>query len=118
MCCWDRELAIDIDEGTSGITVVLRGELDLSSHQRMYRIVGEALEAATRGPGSCVIDTAGLHYVDCSSLRALASLSRRARDRGIEFALLAPTPIVRRMLRLTGYDSELQVVSWSGVGFR
>ena len=117
MCCWS-ELTVDVDESATAVTVVLRGELDLSSHERLRRVVGDAISAATRDSRVCIIDTSGLHYIDCSSLRALAALSRHARDRKVDMVLLRPSPIVRRMLRLTGYDRELRVVSWSGVRAR
>jgi anti-anti-sigma factor len=118
MCCGEHELAIDIDHGLGAVTVVLRGELDLSSHARVRRVMGEAIEAAARAARCCVVDASGVDYIDCSSLRALASLARRASDRNVEVVLCRPAPIVLRMLRLTGYDRELRVVSSSGPRLR
>jgi anti-anti-sigma factor len=110
VCCGDHDLSVDVRTTPSAITVVLVGELDLASHDRIRMVVGTAIdEASAHHHARVVVDASGLSYVDCSSLRTLSSLAARARERGTELVLSRPTPLVRRMLRLTGYEGELRV---------
>ena len=85
------------------VVVALRGELDVTC-------AAEATAAVTVGaaPGQLVIvDLAGLHFIDCAGLRALAAAQRQARQDGGDVLLAAPDGLVRRLLALTGLDSVL-----------
>jgi len=91
------------------IVVALHGELE----------IGEAADTAAtitaiagRGLGRehCVIvDLEALEFIDCASLRALASAQQRARRAGGEVLLAAPTGAVARLLDLIGLGEVLGV---------
>jgi anti-anti-sigma factor len=108
--CWDGELTVAVDANASAVTVVLQGELDLAAHDRLRRAISQAIDDAARAGRACAVDLGGVRYIDCSSLRELASLAASARERATQLVIVRPSPIVRRMLRLTGYEGALSVV--------
>jgi anti-anti-sigma factor len=108
--CWDGELTVGVDANASAVTVVLRGELDLAAHERMRCAIRHAIDDAAHAGRRCAVDLGGVRYIDCSSLRELASLAESAREAATRLVIVRPSPIVRRMLRLTGYEGVLSVV--------
>ena len=85
------------------VVVALRGELDVTCAAEIAAAVGVGA-----APGQLVIvDLAGLDFIDCAALRALAAAQRRARHDGGDVLLAAPDGPVRRLLALTGLDSVL-----------
>jgi anti-sigma B factor antagonist len=82
------------------VTVVsLRGELDISGSSALQAYLND-IGPSTRS--HCVLDLAGLAYIDCSCLSVLVGYCREIRARGSSFALARPQPIVRRILSVSG----------------
>jgi anti-anti-sigma factor len=108
--CRDSELTVAVDAGPSAVTVVLQGELDLAAHDRMHSAISHAIDDAARAGRACAVDLGGVRYIDCSSVRELVTLAASARERATQLLIVRPSPIVCRMLRLTGYDGALSVV--------
>lgn len=101
----EPDFSAERDDRDAATVLVLRGELDLNSAERLL--------AAAAGPakgGRLVLDLAGLAFVDSAGLRALMNLDLRARAEGWEFALAAPAPAVLRVLTLTGFDKRLSIL--------
>ncbi|HWM96533.1 MAG TPA: anti-sigma factor antagonist [Streptosporangiaceae bacterium] len=87
------------------VVVALRGELDLVDAAD----VAAALAAAVaRGPG-IIVDLAGLEFIDCSGVAALARGRRRARQAGGDLLLAAPRQRVLRVLAITRLAGEFSV---------
>jgi anti-sigma B factor antagonist len=79
------------------VVIALRGELDVCT---ATSVVPALLESATSGAG-IIVDLADLAFMDCSSLRALASAREQARRAGGDLLLVGPQPGVLRLLLLT-----------------
>lgn len=70
----------------------------------------EVREALAGGVKNVVIDLSSTSFMDCTGLGALAALSKSARkcNGGIAVHFINPTPLVRRIVGLTGLDSLFQ----------
>jgi len=79
------------------VVVALRGELDVCT---AASVVPEFMAPATSGAG-IIVDLADLAFMDCGSLRELASAREQARRAGGDLLLAGPQPIVLRLLHLT-----------------
>ncbi|MGE5132195.1 MAG: STAS domain-containing protein [Gemmatimonadota bacterium] len=87
---WDHDLA----------TIVLRGELDITSASRAERCLAGVL---SRKPCRLVVDVAGLAFMDTQGVKLLAR-ARRGLPAGRDVIIRDPNPSVHRMLALTGID--------------
>jgi|HubBroStandDraft_6_1064221.scaffolds.fasta_scaffold1142425_1 anti-sigma B factor antagonist len=80
------------------VVIALHGELDIADAAD----VAAALVAAAVGRTGIVVDMAGLTFIDCSGVRALALARARARHGGCALTLAAPRRVVLRVIALTG----------------
>jgi anti-anti-sigma factor len=79
------------------VVIALRGELEL-------RTAASVVPAFTAPAGSgtrIVVDLAHLSFMDCNSLRELATVRAQARRAGGDLLLAGPQPIVLRLLVVT-----------------
>ncbi|MFE5394035.1 anti-sigma factor antagonist [Streptomyces sp. NPDC056568] len=83
-----------------GHTVLeLRGEIDIASAAE----VAPHLDREAGRPGArVVLDLGGVDFFDCSGLRLLYRVRRRALDHGGQVHLVCTHPLTLRMLRITG----------------
>jgi len=58
---------------------------------------------------SLIIDMSALDFIDCRALGALLRVRALARRGGGDVVLVAPQPLVRRLLALTGNDETFWV---------
>jgi anti-sigma B factor antagonist len=85
--------------------VALCGELDLTGPAD-----AEAAITALVARGQyLVIDMSALDFLDCSALGALLRVRALARRGGGDVVLVAPQPLVQRLLALTGNDEVFWV---------
>ena len=84
------------------LVVSLSGELDLTNIERVRSSIGDALTAGTE---RLVIEVSGLAFMDSSGLALLASFARKIP----EIEVRDPTPIVRRLIDLSGLAEILNV---------
>jgi len=99
-------LKVSVASGQSGPVLVLVGEADVTSVERL----DQALDAQLAGQaGQLTIDVTELRYVDSAAMRALmtAAMKARAQDGGV--TLLNPQPLVARMLDLLCADQVLSI---------
>src|ERR1700722_572729 len=87
------------------VVVALRGELDLVDAADM----APALAAAVAREPRIIVDLAGLEFIDCSGVAALARGRRHARQAGGDLLLAAPQPRVLRILAITCLVCEFYV---------
>ncbi|HEY0934471.1 MAG TPA: STAS domain-containing protein [Trebonia sp.] len=85
-------------EGDGRAVVALRGELDVTD----AAVAGAALTGIVACHPDVVIDLAGLAFLDCCGLRALAGAREQARQAGGDLQLAAPQGLVLRVLSLAG----------------
>lgn len=72
-----------------------------------------SMRGVTRGAGAAVraqarhliVDLSGLSYIDAACVRVLAAVGETGADAGVTLTLVAPQPIVVRMLELCGADA-------------
>ena len=87
-------------------TVTFAGELDAASADQAYGYVRDTIDAH---PGQVLLDVAGLSFCDARGLGALARMSRHARQAGSSVHLVAPPPLLVKIIRITGLQHTLPV---------
>ncbi len=90
VCTWDA--------GENASWVHLAGELDLAGTPRLE----STLDEAQRSASLVVLDPRGLTFIDCAGIHTILESAARARHRGGWLMLMVASPIVERMLGLTG----------------
>jgi anti-sigma B factor antagonist len=87
------------------VVLALCGELDVAGAAD-----AEAAITALVARGQyLVIDMSALDFLDCSALGALLRAQALARRGGGDVVLVAPQPLIRRLLALTGNDEVFWV---------
>ena len=84
----------------------VRGELDLATADGLYR---RGRAAIGRHAGLLLLDLADLSFCDASGLSAFVRIANEAEAAGCRYGLVAPQPLVVRMLRITGLNARLPV---------
>jgi anti-anti-sigma factor len=92
----DETATLKVSADPSGTPILkVTGELDLSSVGSIYSAI-EAVIAT--GPDRIVFDLSELRFMDSSGLRIFLAVA----DQIAEVELLDPSPIVRKVIELTG----------------
>jgi anti-sigma B factor antagonist len=94
-------------EGSRPAVVRLAGELDIATaaelHSRLATIEGDI-----------ELDCSRLEFVDAAGLGVFVSAHKRLDGQGWKFVLVEPTPLLVRLLSVTGLDASLNVRSDAG----
>jgi anti-anti-sigma factor len=90
------------EDGTP--VVYLSGELDLTSAGQFSAAIDAALG---RHPGRLILDASGLTFMDSSGIVLLVSATQRVH----EVQVRDPSPVVRRLIELTGLSEVLRITS-------
>ena len=99
---------LTIDRRRVGQRVVLTaaGEVDIGNADRLRR----ALDTARDGDAPEIwLDLTDMTFIDCRGLRALRDLRAALGERDRRLVLVSPAEPVRRLLALTGCDSEFEI---------
>jgi anti-sigma B factor antagonist len=98
-------------ERTLGTVLIrMQGEFDMACGERFQDELEGALEDETE---VLILDLCGLQFMDSTGLRMLVTLKSRTSEDGIEYTVLCGEGAMRRILRATGVDGVLPVVSAS-----
>ncbi|HUK69420.1 MAG TPA: STAS domain-containing protein [Streptosporangiaceae bacterium] len=100
----NKEQATGPDDGTQIVTV--QGELDLATADNLYS-TGRA--AIARHARLLLLDLAGVSFCDSCGLNAFVRIANEADAVGCRYGLVAPQPLVVKVLRITGLDQRLPV---------
>ncbi len=92
------------DDQTQVLSV--RGELDLATADGLYRQGRAAIGCRAR---LLLLDLAGLSFCDACGLSAFVRIANEAEAAGCCYGLVAPPPLVVKMLRITGLHARLPV---------
>jgi anti-anti-sigma factor len=84
----------------------VRGELDLATAGRLYR---RGRAAIGRHARLLLLDLTGLSFCDASGLTAFVRIANEADAAGCRCGLIAPQPLVAKILRITGLHQRLHV---------
>jgi anti-anti-sigma factor len=91
----------------SGVAVaVLHGDHDLSNAPALH---AELLDVLRTRPTGLVIDFSEATFCDLAALRTMAGFGRRAAAVGVWVRVAGPSPIVRRLLEITGLCASLPI---------
>lgn len=94
-----RNLRIEVADTTSPTTVMLVGEIDISTSGR----VREALIAiSSSGENKVVVDMSNVTFMDSTGLAALVGPLKRFRSMNGEIVLRSPNRGVLKVLEITG----------------
>ena len=100
-------LTLNCRIGRPGQTMVtFAGELDYVSADHACDYVHGVIDAHG---GQVLLDMAGLTFCDASGLGALARMSRHAGQAGSPLHLVAPPPLLMKIIRITGLQDTLPV---------
>jgi len=83
---------------TARVAVV--GEVDLATGRVLRHSLFSVLH--DHSPAVLEVDLAGVTFLDCTGISALASVRNAAVQTGCQMRVTHPQPIVRRVLELTG----------------
>ncbi len=92
------------DEGTQVVTVY--GELDLATADSLYR---RGRTAIGRHAQLLLLDLTSVSFCDSRGLSAFVRIANDADKAGCRYGLIAPQPLVAKVLRITGLDKRLPV---------
>lgn len=84
---------------------VLAGEIDAHTAPDLER---HLLTRITEH-GSARLETSGVTFMDSSGLRVLIGATNESRSRGGDLVLASPTPVVRRLIEISGLSDHLHV---------
>ena len=87
----------------------LRGELDLSNDDDVRMEIRAVMHS--HDPGILVLDLSGLAFTDSTGLGTMVWAHKRMAERGHQLLLADPNPLILRLLRISGLDRHLTVVS-------
>ena len=100
-------LEVDTEEREGLVRVSLRGELDLSTADKVedeLRRVEEATDSLL------VLDLSGLTFLDSTGLRVMVTADQRARKAGRGLAIVKGPETVHRVFTITKLDERLRMV--------
>jgi len=94
-------LAISVDDRRPPAVLAVGGDLDLNTAPELLQALTRLVDAGER---VVVVDLAGVEFCDSSGLSVLVRVRNRLAGLGGSLALAAPTPIVQRVLEVSGLD--------------
>jgi len=100
-----------IEQSDGTVFICLNGEFDLACAERFKDELDCAVDGETE---ALVLDLGGLQFMDSTGLGILLTLNRTTSESGIEYTVLCGEGAVRHVLRETGLDGILPVVSPHG----
>jgi anti-anti-sigma factor len=101
-------MIFDVEHSEQAVTLMrLKGRLDAAAAPRLLaRLTG----AIAEGKAQFVVDLADVPFIDSTGLGALVSGLKAARRVEGDLRLAAPSPQVRKLLRLTTLDRVFTIL--------
>lgn len=97
-----------VDSSGTWPVVRLRGEIDLSNVEALYKV---AEEAVTNHDAGLVVDLSGVTFLDSTGLRLVFRLARRLGDRQQSLRLVVPEGArIARVLDFAGVSTVAEVL--------
>ena len=100
-------LEVDTQEREGLVQVSLRGELDLST---VDKVEAELRRIEQDDAKLLVLDLSGLTFLDSTGLRLMVTADQRARKAGRRVAIVKGPETVHRVFTITKLDDRLQMV--------
>ena len=80
--------------------ITASGELEASTSAHLENVVRGCLHE--QNARAIEVDVAGVTFLDSAGIKGLLACHRRAHEAGCVFRLSKPTPLVRRVVEITG----------------
>jgi anti-sigma B factor antagonist len=93
------------EETSTGLRVVVRGDLDLATVDALR----STLEDAQAASKDVAVDLQACTFLDSSALKAIADASRRAEADGLAFTVSRPSAQAARVLELSGLNEIVTI---------
>ena len=100
------ELRISVSAEPTYTLVTLAGECDLHTGRQLRDVLTSEVSRGTR---RMILELSGLSFMDSTGMQVLLSIRTVLSVRGGTLALVAPQPVVARILELTGADQYIPV---------
>ena len=100
-------LEVDTEKRDGLVHVMLRGELDLSS---VNKVQDELQRVEADAPSVLLLDLSKLTFLDSTGLRCLVTADQRARDAGRRLVLVRGPDPVQRVFSITRLEERLEIV--------
>ena len=94
-----------VTSGDFGPVLVLSGESDISAAAELTVLIMQLAAGARH----LTVDLSGLRFADSASIQAFIRADRALKASGGTLVLLAPQPVVARVLTLLGVDQLITV---------
>ena len=82
--------------------------------ETLYRAVDEAIEDGAR---RCVVDLAGVRFLNSTGIGLLITLLAKFRNRGGDLAIMRPSDQLRKLLIITKLEAIFQSVEQPGEAY-
>ncbi len=105
----DPLLELDVRQVGRGVTIGLKGDLDLSTVFELREVLAQILSECA--PQELILDLLELDYVDSTGLSVFLLAHERARASGFRFALAYPNSFIARLLELSTPTSIIEVIT-------
>jgi anti-sigma B factor antagonist len=100
-------LDVETRQTDSATHVMLRGELDLST---VERVEDELRRVEAEAPATIVLDLSGLTFLDSTGLRTVVTADQRAREAGKRLVVRKGPDTVHRVFTITRLEERLEMV--------
>lgn len=101
-------LELETRHGEGLVQLVLRGELDLSTVQKVEE---ELATVEASGEKVVVLDLSGLTFLDSTGLRLMVTADQRAQKDGRRLVIVKGPETVQRVFSITKLDETLEMVN-------
>jgi anti-anti-sigma factor len=98
---------VQIEQAPTGVTVRIRGDIDIATIRSLEDARERVLAAA---PRSVLIDLRAVGFVDSSGLKFLLETLARSQQNGWTLQLLRPADTAMKVFTITGADKHLPFV--------
>jgi len=98
---------------TGEAAVEIGGELDTVTAGTAFRYVQKIIN---RHRGPVVVSLAGVHFCDAAGLSALVRMAKHAEQADCPFLVTSPSPMLTKLMRMTGLDRKLLAAGQAGQG--
>jgi anti-sigma B factor antagonist len=96
-----QDFGVTIEPGADCVVVRIRGDLDMSNAE----VLTEALTEAGAVGGTVVADLSAVTFMDSSAVSAVVASARALSSSGKRLQLGKRSPVVERVLEITGLDT-------------
>ncbi len=100
-------LEVEAHEHDGLVHLVLKGELDLSTAEKVEQ---EIRRAEADKPEVIALDLSRLTFLDSSGLRLIVTADQRARREGRRFAVVRGPDTVQRIFTITNLEGQIEIV--------